>query len=350
MQNNMRILLAGMAIIRWPFFLLLAVIATIATPRYLHASFIPAVRSQPRLSILHVASTEDDDDKTTMTSSCHRRSILKATATMGTFAMASLADAAPPARAVLLCGCCTYDKPRNSYLDRFFAYSMSKGMEGYEAIARPYKTQLFEKLFNSLISTRNIDDYRPMTIVEVGMGIFPNAEYYAMKSASSLSLNIIGVDPNDYMSKYAQDSAYRAGLLSSSSSISSIRNVHGVAESLPFDSGSVDAVIGTLTLCTVVNQNQALSEIQRVLKPHTGRYLFWEHVLADDDNFLALQQRLLNPLQTVVADGCHLDRRTGENIRIAGFSGGVEMEYMTMALGGGGSSIIGSTIFGIAST
>lgn len=147
-------------------------------------------------------------------------------------------------------------------------------MEGYEAIARPYKTQLFEKLFNSLISTRNIDDSRLMTIVEVGMGIFPNAEYYAMKSASSLNLNIIGVDPNDFMSKYAQDSAYRAGLLSPSSSISSIGNVHGVVESLPFDTGAVDAVIGTLTLCTVVNQNQALSEIKRVLKPHTGRYLF----------------------------------------------------------------------------
>jgi ubiquinone/menaquinone biosynthesis C-methylase UbiE len=222
-------------------------------------------------------------------------------------------------------------------------------MEGYEAIARPYKTRLFQNLFDTLISTRNVDDHRPMKIVEVGMGTFPNAEYYTMKSASLLNLNIIGVDPNDYMSNYAQDSAHRAGLLSSSSSIS-LHNVHGVAESLPFDTGSVDAVVGTLTLCTVVNQTQTLLEIQRVLKPTTGRYLFWEHVLSDDDNFLALQQRLLSPLQSIVADGCHLDRKTGENIRMSGFSGGVEMEYMTMALGGGGSSIIGPTVFGIAST
>ena len=226
---------------------------------------------------------------------------------------------------------------------------MSTGMEGYEAIARPYKTRLFQKLFDTLTSTRNIDDHRPMKFVEVGMGTFPNAEYYAMKSASLLNLNIIGVDPNDYMSNYAQDSAHRAGLLLSSSSIS-LHNVHGVAESLPFDTGSVDAIIGTLTLCTVVNQTQTLLEIQRVLKPHTGRYLFWEHVLSDDDNLLALQQRLLSPLQSIIADGCHLDRKTGENIRTAGFSGGVEMEYMMMALGGGGSSIIGPTIFGIAST
>lgn len=327
--------------------ILLAAIVAISIPRstaanqYLPALFVPVARSQTRLSILHVASTEDEDDKTVM-SSVHRRNILKAAATMGTFA-----TAAPPTRAALSCGCCNYDKPRNSYLDRFFSYFMSTGMEGYEAIARPYKTRLFQNLFESLMSTRNIDDYRPMKIVEVGMGTFPNAEYYAMKSASSMNLNIIGVDPNDYMSSYARDSAYRAGLFSSSSSIS-LHNVHGVAESLPFDTGSVDAVIGTLTLCTVVNQTQALLEIQRVLKPHTGRYLFYEHVLSDDDNFLALQQRLLSPLQSVVADGCHLDRRTGENIQMAGFSGGVEMEYMTMALGGGGSSIIGPTVFGIA--
>ena len=103
--------------------------------------------------------------------------------------------------------------------------------------------------------------------------------------------------------------------------------------------------VATLTLCSVTDQQRALSEIQRVLKPNTGKYLFWEHVLSEDDSSLAIQQRVLSPIQTVVADGCHLNRRTGMNIVNCGlFRGDVEMEYVT--LDGGG--IIGPTVFGIA--
>ena len=60
---------------------------------------------------------------------------------------------------------------------------------------------------------------------------------------------------------------------------------------------------------------------------------------------MAIQQRVLSPIQMFVADGCHLNRRTGMNIVNCGlFRGGVEMEYVT--LDGGG--IIGPTVFGIA--
>eukprot|EP00581_Thalassiosira_minuscula_P010812 CAMPEP_0183729466 /NCGR_PEP_ID=MMETSP0737-20130205/30376_1 /TAXON_ID=385413 /ORGANISM="Thalassiosira miniscula, Strain CCMP1093" /LENGTH=262 /DNA_ID=CAMNT_0025961657 /DNA_START=564 /DNA_END=1352 /DNA_ORIENTATION=+ len=238
----------------------------------------------------------------------------------------------------------TYDRPRNAGVDNFFSYSMSVGMEDYESKARPYKTRLFQKLFRSLAGNAR-GDYLPV-VLEVGMGTFPNAPYYseALQYNSELKgLDILSVDPNDSMFDYAKDSAKTSGLLSLSTDIS-LRNVHGVAEALPFPDGSVDAIIGTLTLCSVTSQERALSEIRRVLKPQTGQFLFWEHVLSEDDAGLALRQRVLSPIQTIVADGCHLNRRTGATIQNAGFAGGVEMEYLNLDV----SDIIGPTVFGIA--
>ncbi len=43
--------------------------------------------------------------------------------------------------------------------------------------------------------------------------------------------------------------------------------VDGQAEALPVESGSFDAVVTTLVLCSVEDQDRALAEIHRVLKP-----------------------------------------------------------------------------------
>ena len=241
----------------------------------------------------------------------------------------------------------SYDLPRNSGMDKFFSYSMAVGMDEYEMKARSYKTQLFQTLFDSLVSDRAPEGDDLPVILEVGMGTFPNAQYYAdamNKNGALKGLDIIGVDPNDSMVDYAKQSAEKSGLLSANTSL---RNVHGVAEALPFADDSVDAIVGTLTLCSVGNQNQALSEIRRVLKRGgRGKFLFWEHVLSEDDGGLALQQRILSPIQTLVADGCHLNRRTGVNIKNAFGSGQIEMEYLKLD----GNSIISPTVFGIATT
>ena len=147
------------------------------------------------------------------------------------------------------------------------------------------------------------------------------------------------------MHSYAIQSAEKSELISSTSKTTTLRNVHGVAEALPFDDNSIDAVVSTLTLCSVTDQYRALQEIARVLKPNTGKYLFWEHVLSENDTGLMVQQKVLSPLQTLVADGCHLNRRTGINIVDSGlFNGGIDMEYIVLDEGG----IIAPTSYGIA--
>lgn len=345
-----------------------------------------------------------DDEARDHPKSSHRRSLLHrvASVSIGTFAGSSLQQAFtvapwqhPPSHGYCYCcGCCShkhlysknmirlspqpspayaladtittttptftgqsysYDKPRNSCLDKFFSRLFDKMLR--------YVSHSASSSSSSSTASNDVfpGNRRPI-IVEIGMGTFPNAPYYARAlhgtatNADSTTTNdgamfkqgldIISVDPNDYMFDYAIDSANKVGLISPSS-LTSLRKVHGVAEALPFENYTIDAVVGTLTLCSVADQQLVLNEIQRVLKPKTGVYLFWEHVLSEKDAGLAFQQRLLSPLQTIVADGCHLNRRTGLNIEHAGFRGGVEMEYMMLDLGIG-ASIISPTVIGMA--
>jgi ubiquinone/menaquinone biosynthesis C-methylase UbiE len=93
--------------------------------------------------------------------------------------------------------------------------------------------------------------------------------------------------------------------------------VRAPAEGLPFDSDSFDTAVSTLVLCTVGDQERALAELARVLRPG-GSLLFIEHVRSDSPGFARWQQRL-NPLQRVIGCGCNCNRATVERARTAGF-------------------------------
>jgi ubiquinone/menaquinone biosynthesis C-methylase UbiE len=88
------------------------------------------------------------------------------------------------------------------------------------------------------------------------------------------------------------------------------------AEALPFPDGSFDTVVSTLVLCTVPDQEAALDEVRRVLRPG-GRLLFIEHVRAADP--AARWQDRLGPIWGRLFGGCHLDRDTVAAIEEAGF-------------------------------
>ena len=88
------------------------------------------------------------------------------------------------------------------------------------------------------------------------------------------------------------------------------------AEALPFHDGSFDTVVTTLVLCTVPDQESALDEISRVLRPG-GRLLFIEHVRATDST-TGWQDRI-EPVWKQLFGGCHLNRDTVAAIEEAGF-------------------------------
>jgi ubiquinone/menaquinone biosynthesis C-methylase UbiE len=96
-----------------------------------------------------------------------------------------------------------------------------------------------------------------------------------------------------------------------------VRSVEAPAEQLPFEDGEFDTVVSTLVLCSVEDQDRALAEIRRVLKPD-GRFLFIEHVRSDQPRLARWQDRLERPWR-VIGMGCHPNRRTLERIEAAGF-------------------------------
>jgi len=78
------------------------------------------------------------------------------------------------------------------------------------------------------------------------------------------------------------------------------------AEALPFPDATFDTAVVTLTLCSVTDEDAALAEIARVLRPG-GRLLFLEHV-RDTDPAMARKQD--HPVFLYSWIGCHPNRDT----------------------------------------
>ncbi len=86
---------------------------------------------------------------------------------------------------------------------------------------------------------------------------------------------------------------------------------------MPYPDASFDAVIYTLTLCTVADLDRALAEARRVLRPD-GRLVVLEHVRGYGR--LATWQDRLTPVWSRLNVGCHPNRDTRSAIQRAGFT------------------------------
>ena len=97
-----------------------------------------------------------------------------------------------------------------------------------------------------------------------------------------------------------------------------VEYVEAFAGEIPLETGSVDSVVVTYTLCSIPDRNRALTEMRRVLRPG-GELLFCEHGLAPDETVRKWQHRL-NPVWRRLAGGCNLNIDMPAVIRAAGFT------------------------------
>src|SRR5215218_4936942 len=131
--------------------------------------------------------------------------------------------------------------------------------------------------------------------LEIGAGTGLNHDLYP-PAVSALTLT----EPFEPMARQLRDKAASLAI--------PVAVVEAPAEALPFADDSFDTVTLTLVLCTVPDPDRALAEIARVLKPG-GRFLFLEHVRADEPGLARWQDRLHGPWY-VFGHGCHCNRDT----------------------------------------
>jgi ubiquinone/menaquinone biosynthesis C-methylase UbiE len=144
------------------------------------------------------------------------------------------------------------------------------------------------------------------SVVEIGAGQGLNFPHYPAEVTE-----VVAIEPEPTLRRAAEAAAAKASV--------PIRVVAGVADELPVDDTSADAVVASLVLCSVPDQQRALAEIRRVLRPG-GELRFYEHVIPRcQPKRLLLQTIDHTGLWPAICGGCHPARDTTEAIMQAGF-------------------------------
>jgi ubiquinone/menaquinone biosynthesis C-methylase UbiE len=89
------------------------------------------------------------------------------------------------------------------------------------------------------------------------------------------------------------------------------------AESLPYPDDHFDTVVACLVFCTIPDAAGAAREVLRTLKPG-GHLLVLEHI-AHQQPLWRRGQKIIEPVWTPMACGCHLSRDTHQLFEQAGF-------------------------------
>jgi ubiquinone/menaquinone biosynthesis C-methylase UbiE len=185
-----------------------------------------------------------------------------------------------------------------------------------------YERWIVPRLLDLAMRNGVLDHYRERTIetarglvLEVGVGSGLNLALYG-----PAVIRVVAIDPSPELLRLASKRVAEAVVVP-------VSLLRASAEHLPFANAAFDTIVMTWTLCSIPNPVAALTEMRRVLRPG-GRLIFVEHGLSPEIR-TARWQRRLTPYWKRISGGCHLDRKTDDLIRRAGFQiDGVETVYL----------------------
>lgn len=142
-------------------------------------------------------------------------------------------------------------------------------------------------------------------VVEVGAGAGTNFPHYPPSVDG-----VLAVEPEGHLRRQAE--------LAAASAPVPIAVVGALADGLPGADGSFDAGVAAQVLCSVPDQDRALVELFRVVKPG-GELRFYEHVIARRSPWAGFQRLADATFWPRVFGGCRPVRDTGAAIGRAGF-------------------------------
>lgn len=181
------------------------------------------------------------------------------------------------------------------------------------SVHHPLFARLYHRLIAPSLARQGGDELRRRalsglagTVVEVGAGDGANVAHYP-----DTVRRIVAVEPEPHLREHA------AALVVERAD-ERIEVLDAVAGDLPIGEGEADAVVFCLVLCSVDDQDTALAEARRVLRPG-GELRFLEHVQEPEPGAVRrLQGALDATIWPRLCGGCHLQRDTAEAIERSG--------------------------------
>lgn len=143
-------------------------------------------------------------------------------------------------------------------------------------------------------------------VLELGAGNGINFSHYP-----ATVQEVLAIEPEPYLRERAEQAAAEAAV--------PVRVQPGLAGQLEVDPQSFDAAVCSLVLCSVPDQEAALSDLHRALKPG-GELRFLEHVRGAGAMKVRVQRAFdRSGIWPAMAGGCHCSRDTVGALRAAGF-------------------------------
>jgi SAM-dependent methyltransferase len=174
-----------------------------------------------------------------------------------------------------------------------------------------YGRYIVPRLLTLAMRNRELVPYRERVgraasgrVLEIGIGSALNLPFYGPEVTG-----VVGIDPSPTLVAMAHER--RSGLRFP------LAIINGTGERLPLENDGFDTVLTTWSLCSVTDPLQVLREARRVLR-RGGQLLFVEHGRAPEPS-VRWWQDTLDPAWRRFAGGCHLNRKTDDLVREAGF-------------------------------